>query len=81
MQVFRDGLRVFSLSGYEIFAEDFARTGEVVIWSKVPYPPRLGDRFNIEALGEVHELTVCMMRTFPGGWTATCGAPDPRSDG
>ena len=43
-------LRPFSASGYEIFDEDFRETGEVVIWSRSPLTPCLGDRFNIETL-------------------------------
>ncbi len=36
MQLSQDGLRAFDASGYEIFAEAFAETGEVVIWSRAP---------------------------------------------
>lgn len=68
------GLRPFSTSGYEIFDEDFGETGEVVIWSRAPYAPRLGDRFNVQTRGALHELAVGEVRTFSGGWTATCRA-------
>jgi hypothetical protein len=70
------GLRPFSASGYEIFDEDFGETGEVVIWSRSPLAPRLGELFNIEARGDLHELVVDEIRTFSGGWTATCRTPD-----
>jgi hypothetical protein len=67
--------RPFRASGYEIFDEDFGETGEVMIWSRSPYAPRLGERFNIETRGAHHELTVGEIRTFTGGWTATCRRP------
>jgi hypothetical protein len=67
-------LRPFAISGYEIFDEDFGATGEVVIWSRSPLVPRLGERFNVETWGDVHELAVGEIRTFTGGWTATCRA-------
>ncbi len=76
MQASQDGLRAFNASGYEILDQDFARTGEVVIWSKAPYAPRPGDRFNIETRGALHDLSVDMVRTFAGGWTASCRAAD-----
>jgi len=69
------GLRALRPSSYEIFDEDFGETGEVVIWSRSPLPPHLGDHFNIETLGALHDLTVGEIRTFTGGWTATCHAP------
>jgi len=69
-------LRPFSASGYEIFDEDFRETGEVVIWSRSPLAPRLGERFNIETCGALHELAVGEIRTFTGGWTATCRLPE-----
>lgn len=72
----RDALRPFSASGYEIFDEDFREIGEVVIWSRSPLTPRLGDRFNIETLGAHRELAVGEIRTFTGGWTATCREHD-----
>jgi hypothetical protein len=65
-------LRALSASGYEIFDEDFGETGEVVIWSRSPLTPCLGERFNIEIRGSIHELTVGEIRTFTGGWMATC---------
>lgn len=73
MQTSRSELRAFNTSGYEIFDDDFAAAGEVVIWSRVPQAPQLGDLYNFEIGGEVHELAVWMIRTFPGGWIATCG--------
>jgi hypothetical protein len=69
-------LRPFSDFGYEIFDEDFGETGEVVIWSRSPLTPRLGERFNIETCGALHELVAGEIRTFAGGWTATCRAPE-----
>jgi len=75
VQELRDGLRAFNASGYEIF-DDFAKTGEVVIWSRVPRAPELGDRFDIETQGVVQDLAVSSVRTFPGGWTALCRLPD-----
>ncbi len=74
MQLFGHGLRAFSASGYEILDAGFAETGEVAIWSKVPQAPRPGDRFNIETCGALHDLAVCEVRTFAGGWTAICRA-------
>jgi hypothetical protein len=76
MQRSYDDLRPFSVSGYEIFAEDFGKTGEVVIWSRSPLAPHLGDRFNIQTCGALRELAVGELRTFAGGWTATCWAED-----
>jgi hypothetical protein len=71
----RRGMRPFSASGYEIYDDDFGRTGEVVIWSRSPITPHLGERFNIETRGALHELAVGEVRTFAGGWAATCRAP------
>lgn len=68
------GLRALRVSAYEIFDEDFGETGEVVIWSRSSWPPRLGERFNIETRGALHDLAVGEIRTFTGGWTATCRA-------
>ncbi|MFL5297970.1 MAG: hypothetical protein ACJ798_16455 [Phenylobacterium sp.] len=65
-------LRPFNPSGYEIFDDDYAETGEVVIWSRATLAPRLGDRFNIETHGAVRELAVEEVRTFKGGWSITC---------
>jgi hypothetical protein len=70
----RDELRPFDASGYEIFDDEFAETGEVVIWSRSPLPPRPGELFNVETRGALHELRVDEVRTFAGGWSATCRA-------
>jgi hypothetical protein len=72
----RASLRPFSASGYEIFDEEFGETGEVVIWSRSPHAPHLGDRFNIETCAVLHDLAVGEIRTFAGGWTATCRVDD-----
>ncbi len=69
-------LRPFYLSGYEIFDEDYAETGEVVIWSRATLTPRLGDLFTVEVEGTLHELAVEEVRTFPGGWSVTCRDED-----
>ena len=74
MQAFRDGLRAFAASGYEILDAGFAETGEVVIWSRAPLTPRPGDRFNIDTGGAIHDLAVREVHRFPGGWTAICQA-------
>jgi hypothetical protein len=71
------GLSAFDPWGYEIFDQDFAETGEVVIWSRSPLAPRLGELFNVETLGVLSELAVVQIHTFTGGWTATCRAEDP----
>ena len=76
MQRSDDDLRPFSVSGYEILDQDFGKTGEVVIWSRSPLAPQLGDRFNIQTCGALRELAVRELRTFAGGWTATCWAED-----
>ena len=68
-------LRALRPSNYEIFDEDFGETGEVMIWSRSLLPPHLGDHFNIETRGALHDLTVREIRTFTGGWTATCRTP------
>ncbi|THD62926.1 hypothetical protein [Phenylobacterium sp.] len=70
------GLRPFHASGYEIF-DDFAEAGEVTIWSRSALPPRLGDLFNIQTRGALRELCVDEVRTFTGGWSATCRAEQP----
>ena len=67
-------LRPFNPSGYEIFDDDFDETGEVVIWSRAPHTPRLGDRFNIDTHGALRDLAVDEIRTFRGGWSVTCRA-------
>ena len=59
-------LRPFNPSGYEIFDDDFAETGEVVIWSRATLTPRLGDRFNIQTHGAVRDVAVDEVRTFRG---------------
>jgi len=71
------GLSAFDAWGYEIFDQDFAQTGEVVIWSRSPLRPRIGELFNIEILCVLRELAVTQIHTFTGGWTATCRAEDP----
>jgi hypothetical protein len=76
MQRSHHDLRPFNTSGYEIFDEDFDETGEVVIWSRSPLRPNLGDRFNIETCGALRELEVGEVRSFVGGWTAICRSED-----
>jgi hypothetical protein len=73
----RGGLRPFSISGYEILDDEFRVTGEVAIWSRSPLPPRVGELLNIETAGVLHELEVGEVRTFAGGWTATCRREAP----
>lgn len=77
---FHRSRRPFSTSGYEIFDQDFAETGEVMIWSRTRLTPRVGDRFNIENQGVIYELAVGEVRIFAGGWTAMCRAPDDPGD-
>jgi hypothetical protein len=72
-----DGQHPFSAGGYEVFDEDFADTGRVVIWSRMSRAPQLGDRFNIESRGVVHDLAVDEIRTFAGGWSVTCRRDQP----
>jgi hypothetical protein len=72
----QDGLRAFFVSAYEIFDQDFAETGRVMIWSRSPLTPRLGEFYNFEIRGAAHELMVSEIRSFTGGWTATCRAED-----
>lgn len=67
-------LHPFGISTYEICDEDFKATGEVVIWSRSPLPPRIGELLNIETHGRLHELAVGELSTFKGGWMATCWA-------
>ena len=67
-------IQSFRESGYEILDERFEETGDVMIWSKDPVVPRLGDRYLIETGGEVHELAVYTLTTFRGGWNVTCRA-------
>ena len=70
------GLRPFSATGYEIFAEGFAVTGEVVIWARRGRAPKVGDHFDIRAAGALRDLAVVETRSFAGGWTATCRTDD-----
>jgi hypothetical protein len=72
-----DRLRPFALSVYEICDEDFRTTGEVVIWSRSPLAPRIGELLNIESRGRLHEVAVGEVSTFKGGWMATCWAEEP----
>jgi hypothetical protein len=67
----------FSPSVYEICDEDFPATGEIVIWSRSPLAPRLGERLNIEIRGALHELAVREVTTFKGGWMVACWGPEP----
>jgi hypothetical protein len=67
-------IQAFRESGYEILDERFAETGDVMIWSKDPLIPRLGDRYLVATGGDVHELTVYTLTTFRGGWSVTCRA-------
>ena len=76
MSVPRSRLHPFSVSTYEICDEDFGTSGEVVIWSRSPLPPRIGELLNIETRGQLHELAVGGVSTFKGGWMATCWAPE-----
>lgn len=76
MALIDTGLRPFSASGYEIFDDEFIETGEVVIWARSSRAPRLGDRFNIYTAGALQDLAVGEVRSFAGGWTATCWARD-----
>jgi hypothetical protein len=71
------GLSDFDPWGYEIFDQDFAETGDVVIWSRSPLAPRIGELFNVETLCILRELSVVQIHTFRGGWTATCRAEEP----
>lgn len=73
----RSRLHPFQLSNYEICDEDFTVTGEVVIWSRSPLPPRIGELLNIQTRGRLHELAVGGVSTFKGGWMATCWAEEP----
>ncbi|MGH6911073.1 MAG: hypothetical protein ACREE0_02345 [Phenylobacterium sp.] len=67
-------IQSFRESGYEIIDDRFEDTGDVMIWSKDPVVPRLGDRYLIAIGGEVHELAVYTLTTFRGGWSVTCRA-------
>jgi hypothetical protein len=73
MSILRDpGLRPFNESGYEIFDAELMTTGEVVIWSVDPLPPRLGDLYTLESRGALHEVEVDAVTIFAGGWSAHC---------
>ena len=65
-------LRPFNTSGYEILDEDLPTRGEVIIWSKDPTVPRLGDELLIESRGRAYDVAIRELRTFKGGWSATC---------
>jgi len=65
-------IRPFNDSGYEILDEGLDRTGEVVIWSNQPLRPRVGDELLIESRGRPYDVAVAEVRTFKGGWSATC---------
>jgi hypothetical protein len=73
----RGRVHPFCLATYEICDEDFKATGEVVIWSRSPLPPKLGELLNIDTTGALHELAVGEVSTFKGGWMATCWAEKP----
>jgi hypothetical protein len=64
-------IRPFNASGYEILDDGIGR-GEVVIWSKDPTVPRLGDELLIESRGRAYDVAIRELRTFKGGWSATC---------
>jgi len=72
----RGSLHPFHLSAYEICDDDFRATGEVVIWSRSPLAPRIGELLNIQTRGRLHELAVGEVSTFKGGWMATCWAEE-----
>jgi hypothetical protein len=67
-------LKAFAESDYKIVDDSFAETGNVVIWSVDSLVPKLGDRFDIESGGLVHDLAVYTLTTFCGGWSVTCRA-------
>ncbi|HSV03383.1 MAG TPA: hypothetical protein VLI41_09270 [Phenylobacterium sp.] len=66
-------IRPFSKSGYEILDDNIER-GELVIWSVSPTKPRIGDSLLIESGGRPYDAAVGEVRTFKGGWSATCRA-------
>jgi hypothetical protein len=73
MSTVRDpGLRPFNESGYEILDEDLLTTGQLVIWSVDPLPPRIGDLYTVESGGSLHEVKVDALTKFAGGWSARC---------
>jgi hypothetical protein len=65
-------LRTFNESGYEILDEGLVATGELVVWSVHPLPPRVGDLFTVESRGAVHGVEVASVATVSGGWSARC---------
>jgi len=73
MATLRDpGLRPFNESGYEILDADLLTTGELVIWSVDPLPPRIGDLYTLESHGALHEVQVDAVSIVEGGWSAHC---------
>jgi hypothetical protein len=76
MARFEADIRPFVESRYEVLDERFTETGDVVIWSRDPLVPKLGDRFVIESAGAIHELGAYTLTTFQGGWSVTCRAED-----
>jgi len=66
------GLRPFNDSGYEILDDDLLTTGEVVLWSVTPHPPRPGEIYTIVRDGDVHDLEVDQVVTLKRGWSARC---------
>lgn len=64
-------IRPFSDSGYEILDSGIDR-GELVIWSKHPLKPRIGDELLVESGGRPYDVAVHEIRTFKGGWSAIC---------
>lgn len=64
-------IRPFNKSGYEILDDAF-EAGEVVIWSVSATRPRAGDVLLIERGGRPYDIAVEEIRTFRGGWSASC---------
>ncbi|WP_297694253.1 hypothetical protein [Phenylobacterium sp.] len=71
-------LRPFNKSGYEIL-DDGVERGELVIWSVNPVQPRVGDTLLIESGGLPYDAAVDEVRSFKGGWSATCSV-EPLAD-
>lgn len=65
-------LRAFNESGYEILDANLMTTGELVIWSVDPLPPRIGDLYTVESHGATHEVEVDALTIVKGGWSAHC---------
>jgi len=65
-------LRPFNPSRYEIRDQNLLTSGELVIWSINPLPPRIGDTYTVQCGGGVHEVEVDEVMTFKGGWSAHC---------